>query len=1111
MFVFFMLLFFPSFAKADDCSLKSVSCSSNDTYCLLVDQMDRKANYLVCHEKIDTASDDGLCSGTQQTSDGFYNEGQFGGLDQRNQESVYILAFLYQEPDSAYYKNTCLLNRVVLGLDYLRRAQSDGGGISENGWMGIDYNDVDCNGDPNDRGVKNNSSTYPSSCDCSTSSCDASGYLEDPSKGSGTSVSGFTYYASAQAINLLYNDSNFISLLKEKVRASGDGEKNDLRSKVYTYLIASAAHYLTNNGRGHAPNQDLIALSALYALNEAYDKLESLGYSVADADLDKLMDDLDLNYGDTGYDSTTSLSNLRQEIFYGSSDEAVDANGFNRWFSDKSLLFEKGYRSTEVKETDSHSLGYDGGYGWVALRALALLKNKDVDINDFLENYVNWFQYFFYVDLKLEKGGYQVSAISRRQYQEGEPKLAVSGLLQGYPAMKTIFNATLEHFLYDPDAYFGLPSSDDYTGSYVIPELLLNWKTPSSSDYVLPLNRFDDGDGSDFENYEDVMDDSTGSVITLLEITNTDDTLEGVEYSVNDWWNGQKTYYYADSTATITIPMPEYAPCNLCPGSSTFTCADSDGKVLEEIVSTTASTSKACKSATSLTLKVSVTQPTDASFNVDSNNDDTPDHFDDDEDNYCEGDFCVDETNPGDCDDTDSTINPGATEICDDGIDQNCDGEDTSCDTDGDGLPDSEESILGTDPSNPNSDDDGLSDGDEVNTYGTDPLDSDSDNDGLSDGKEVEAGSDPTVFNDWLNPILSFIMETDDDGDGADSVADGGDDCDDTNSSVHVGAAEICGDSIDQDCDGSDTTCATPAITYTVNTTADTNDGKCTETNCTFREALALAKADTTEAEIDIEFSIPTTDSGCNLTTGVCTIYPTKALPVLARGNTIINGFNLIIIDGTYAGSSTKGITINNSSSNIIENIGIQNFGNHGVYITGSSSSDNEISGCYIGVDSLGADQSNGGSGIYTTSGADTVISKNIIAYNANKGVQLTTTSTIRNMITQNSMFSNVSYGITLSTSANNSKAKPVISAATVSGSTVTIIGTATVGDVIEIFNASVDSEGQTYIGETTTDSSGNWAYVTNTTITPKWSKVITTATDTTNGTSPFSVVKTVK
>ena len=114
-------------------------------------------------------------------------------------------------------------------------------------------------------------------------------------------------------------------------------------------------------------------------------------------------------------------------------------------------------------------------------------------------------------------------------------------------------------------------------------------------------------------------------------------------------------------------------------------------------------------------------------------------------------------------------------------------------------------------------------------------------------------------------------------------------------------------------------------------------------------------------------------------------------------------------------------------------------------------------------------------------------------------------------MITQNSMFSNVSYGITLSTSANNSKAKPVISAATVSGSTVTIIGTATVGDVIEIFNASVDSEGQTYIGETTTDSSGNWAYVTNTTITPKWSKVITTATDTTNGTSPFSVVKTVK
>jgi hypothetical protein len=40
-------------------------------------------------------------------------------------------------------------------------------------------------------------------------------------------------------------------------------------------------------------------------------------------------------------------------------------------------------------------------------------------------------------------------------------------------------------------------------------------------------------------------------------------------------------------------------------------------------------------------------------------------------------------------------------------------------------------------------DDDGLSDSEEVNVHGTDPLDADTDDDGLADGEEVEAGADP--------------------------------------------------------------------------------------------------------------------------------------------------------------------------------------------------------------------------------------------------------------------------------------------------------------------------------------------------------------------------------
>jgi outer membrane protein OmpA-like peptidoglycan-associated protein len=59
-------------------------------------------------------------------------------------------------------------------------------------------------------------------------------------------------------------------------------------------------------------------------------------------------------------------------------------------------------------------------------------------------------------------------------------------------------------------------------------------------------------------------------------------------------------------------------------------------------------------------------------------------------------------------------------------------------DTDGDGLKDGEEIYkYRTDPLNPDTDGDGVSDGDEVLTYRTDPVKTDTDDDGLSDGEEI--------------------------------------------------------------------------------------------------------------------------------------------------------------------------------------------------------------------------------------------------------------------------------------------------------------------------------------------------------------------------------------
>lgn len=62
---------------------------------------------------------------------------------------------------------------------------------------------------------------------------------------------------------------------------------------------------------------------------------------------------------------------------------------------------------------------------------------------------------------------------------------------------------------------------------------------------------------------------------------------------------------------------------------------------------------------------------------------------------------------------------------------------------DSDGLTDLEEFQNNTDPNDADTDDDGLNDGAEVNTYGTNPTSEDTDGDGMSDGREVAKGFDP--------------------------------------------------------------------------------------------------------------------------------------------------------------------------------------------------------------------------------------------------------------------------------------------------------------------------------------------------------------------------------
>jgi outer membrane protein OmpA-like peptidoglycan-associated protein len=87
-------------------------------------------------------------------------------------------------------------------------------------------------------------------------------------------------------------------------------------------------------------------------------------------------------------------------------------------------------------------------------------------------------------------------------------------------------------------------------------------------------------------------------------------------------------------------------------------------------------------------------------------------------------------------------------------------------DDDNDTLPTLQEATIGTDPRNADTDDDALSDADEVSNekIGTDPLLADTDKDGISDGSEV--GSEPSNPMDTDKDGIIDALDEDDDNDG---------------------------------------------------------------------------------------------------------------------------------------------------------------------------------------------------------------------------------------------------------------------------------------------------------------------------------------------------------
>ena len=169
----------------------------------------------------------------------------------------------------------------------------------------------------------------------------------------------------------------------------------------------------------------------------------------------------------------------------------------------------------------------------------------------------------------------------------------------------------------------------------------------------------------------------------------------------------------------------------------------------------------------------------------------------------------------GDCDDDDPAVSPAAAEIAGDGIDNDCDGV-TDADFDGDGYGEADGDCDDDDPTVHPGVAEACFDGvdNDCNGY-VDGAEPDGDGDGYGpcggdcdDGDPAVGPGQPEIDGDGIDNNCDNLVDLDIDGDGW-TTTNG--DCADDDPSVNPSVLEVCGDGIDNDCDGTtDIDCLTP-------------------------------------------------------------------------------------------------------------------------------------------------------------------------------------------------------------------------------------------------------------------------------------------------------------
>lgn len=275
---------------------------------------------------------------------------------------------------------------------------------------------------------------------------------------------------------------------------------------------------------------------------------------------------------------------------------------------------------------------------------------------------------------------------------------------------------------------------------------------------------------------------------------------------------------------------------------------------------------------------------------------------------FCPGVACTDadqdtyaveggECGPIDCNDMDPAINPGAPEICTDGIDNNCNG-----------LIDAEDPMaVGCPPDCTDNDGDGFA----VEGGNCGPIDcDDTDADINPDAVEICTDGIDNNCNDLIDAQDPTAVDcppdcTDNDGDtyAIEGGTCGPIDCNDMDAAINPGAMEICDDQVDNNCNGEidegcDVTCPD----------ADDDgyqDQACGGTDCNDADPAINPGAE--------EICGNGIDENCNgMSDDVCIICPDGSLLVVKKAK-YVQAADLLMVQGRATVGTT--VTIMNADN----------------------------------------------------------------------------------------------------------------------------------------------------------------------------------------------------